>query len=170
VKIVGNSLNDFTTSVDQRFQDDGQRIDTNIGALNTINSRIDTIESDANELENSLKNLPDANDKVVIFSVLKTTGGNLTGNMIFHKTEVNIGEAMNIQSGEFKAPFSGTYSFDFSALSQDKQKTVHVQIKKNNNIIYNIYNHLNEESTQRFDNMNFHWMLTLSTGDVITRT
>ena len=88
--------------------------------------------------------------------------------MIFHKTEVNIGEAMNIQSGEFKAPFSGTYSFDFSALSQDKQKTVHVQIKKNNNIIYNIYNHLNEESTQRFDNMNFHWMLTLSTGDVIT--
>ena len=55
MKIVGNSLNDFTTSVDQRFQDDGQRIDTNIGALNTINSRIDTIESDANELENSLK-------------------------------------------------------------------------------------------------------------------
>ena len=100
---------------------------------------------------------------------MKTTGGDETGSTLtFDKTEVNIGASMSIKSGEFKAPFSGTYSFDFSALSQDKRKTVHIQIKKNNIVINNIYNHLNEESTQRFDNMNYHWMLTLSTGDIIT--
>ena len=55
MKVVGKSLNDLTLSVDQRFQDDGQRIDKNIGTINTINSRIDTVESYANELENSLK-------------------------------------------------------------------------------------------------------------------
>ena len=92
----------------------------------------------------------------------------MTGSLTFDKTEVNIGASMNIQSGEFKAPFSGTYSFDFSALSQDKQKVVHVHIKKNNQIVNNIYNNFKEESTQRFDNINYHWMLTLSTGDIIT--
>ena len=100
---------------------------------------------------------------------MKTTGGDETGSTLtFDKTEVNIGASMSIKSGEFKAPFSGTYSFDFSALSQDRQKVVRVQIKKNNIVINNIYNHSNEESKVRYDNINYHWMLTLSTGDIIT--
>ena len=61
---------------------------------------------------------------------MKTTGGSVTGNLNFDRTEVNIGSAMNVETGEFKAPFSGTYSFMVSALSAGMEKTFQIAIKK----------------------------------------
>ena len=112
-------------------------------------------------------NFQDANDKVVIFSALKTTGGEVTGDLTFDRTEVNIGSAMNVENGEFKAPFSGTYSFVFSALTANKVKQLSIYIRKNGNTINYIYNQMDVESETRYDNISRHWMLNLSKGDII---
>ena len=115
----------------------------------------------------NFQNLPDANDKVVIFSALKTSGGDVTGDLTFDRTEVNIGSAMNVENGEFKAPYSGTYSFIFSALTANKVKQLSIYIRKNGNTINYIYNQMDVESETRYDNISHHWILNLSKGDII---
>ena len=98
---------------------------------------------------------------------MKTSGGNVKGNLTFDRTEVNIGSAMNVENGEFKAPFSGTYSFMVSALSAGMEKTFQIAIKKNGSTINYVYNHNADAETYRYENISRHWMLNLSKGDII---
>ena len=113
----------------------------------------------------NFQNLRDADEKVVIFSALKTTSG--TGILTFDTTRVNIGEAMTADTGEFKAPFSGTYAFQFFAMGGDKVKTVAIKVMKNESQVFVFFNRFDESSTTRYDNINSHWILSLSAGDII---
>ena len=45
----------YTLSVKQSFQNEGERLDLNIEAVDNINSRIDIVEDEANELDDSVK-------------------------------------------------------------------------------------------------------------------
>ena len=113
----------------------------------------------------NFQNLRDADEKVVIFSALKTTSG--TGILTFDTTRVNIGEALTADTGEFKAPFSGTYAFQFFAMGGDKVKTVAIKVMKNESQVFDFFNRFDESSTTRYDNINSHWILSLSAGDII---
>merc|ERR1712062_370414 len=96
---------------------------------------------------------------------LKTTSGK--GILTFDSTRVNIGEAMTLETGEFKAPFSGTYAFHFFGMGGNKEETVAIKVKKNGSEVFHFFNRFDEESTTRYDNINSHWILNLSKGDVI---
>ena len=108
---------------------------------------------------------------MTMFSVIKTDGMSLMSNsskLTFDVARVNTGGAMNIATGEFTVPYGGTYAFYFSALMGNKQKIVQIQILKNESVLNYIFDNNHSEATkERHDNINYHWMLNLSTGDVI---
>ena len=75
---------------------------------------------------------------------------------------------MNVENGEFKAPYSGTYSFVFSALSMERR--VQIAIKKNGSAINYVFNNNDVDADAesfRYDNISRHWIINLSKGDII---
>ena len=74
---------------------------------------------------------------------------------------------MTADTGEFKAPFSGTYAFQFFAVGGNKVRTVAIQVMKNESQVFLFFNRFDETSTTRYDNINSHWILSLSAGDII---
>ena len=69
----------------------------------------------------------------VIFSVVRTSEKNLheDDTVTYDKTVINLGNAMNVETGKFTAPFKGVYSFTFSGLADSSKEWVGFRIMKN---------------------------------------
>ena len=100
------------------------------------------------------------------------------GSVTFDESVINIGNGMDIQSGNFSAPIPGYYYFSFSgtAYDPDSYLDVVVCIHKNGEILYTIQdfngskgdgqNH-NTNNNIQYRNLAHTWITKLQKNDII---
>ena len=75
----------------------------------------------------------------VMFGAVRTSGKSNSGQVItYDTTTVNTFDVLDKESGQFKAPISGTYVFSFSGFSYDDTFNVAVEVLKNNQFNFRI--------------------------------
>jgi len=101
----------------------------------------------------------------VIFSAVKSSGGNFKGQITYDNLVVNLGEGFDMGSGTFVVPTSGLYRLTFSAQSAyEKYDYTTVYVKKNGEGVFQIWDS-NEEGDG--NNLSYTWMQYLNRGDSI---
>merc|ERR1712062_501631 len=99
----------------------------------------------------------------VIFSAVRTSGGNFQGDITYDRLDVSIGGGFDIRSGVFVVPTSGVYRLSFSAQSgSEKYKFTRVYIKKNGSTIFNIWD---SNEADDINNISYTWVMNLTQGD-----
>ena len=98
------------------------------------------------------------------FSGVKKSGGNFGGRITFDSSAVNFESALNLTSGVFTAPNSGTYYFSFSALTGSSRGKTTVTVYKKGAKAFEI-NEKNDEGTMH--SFSSSWVETLNAGDTI---
>lgn len=90
----------------------------------------------------------------------------------FDVEKLNIGEAMNLQSGKFTAPRTGKYFFTFTGLARfpgnSSYEYLNCGIYKNGNSLYSrCYGDVVEHSTVSYETISLQSTLPLQAGDQI---
>ena len=98
------------------------------------------------------------------FSGVKKSGGNFGGRITFDSSAVNFESALNLTSGVFTAPSSGTYYFSFSALTGSSRGKTTVTVFKKGSKAFEI-NEKNVEGTMH--SFSYSWVEPLNAGDTI---
>ena len=102
----------------------------------------------------------------VIFSAIRKGDGDVNSGEIITLTEmeVNVGQGMNPDTGEFTVPVTGVYSFSLSARTNDDDPNTNVAIYKNDVYQFRISNY-NGEGHNYFTNLSYAWTFVLTKGD-----
>ncbi len=105
----------------------------------------------------------DVKSSPVYFYLQKNTNFNTTSVPIpFEVERLNVGGAMNLGSGIFTAPKSGTYFFSFSGITDGSDKSLHIALYVNENRIGT------GNSFGKYDTLSLQSTLHLSAGDKIS--
>merc|ERR1712004_659334 len=116
--------------------------------MGRTNGLIQTIQSSVQQNRNDIE----VAKQKVIFSAVRKSGSVSIGSIItYDEIVANVGEGMNPDTGRFKAPLSGIYSFSFSAMTDSSYPAIHVYIMKNNVRQFAI--HQNLRSLKSYDNL-----------------
>ena len=98
------------------------------------------------------------------FSGVKKSGGNFGGRITYDSSAVNFESALNLTSGVFTAPSSGTYYFSFSALTGSSRGKTTVTVYKKGVKAFEI-NERNVDGTMH--SFSYSWVEPLNAGDTI---
>ena len=98
----------------------------------------------------------------VIFSVVRMS--DVGSHDITYDTVIaNIGDSIDASSGTFTTKKKGLYFFTFTAVSQNEEKGVVIDVKKNGGQLF----HIEDGNAKNQANIGKSWMLQLNVGDTI---
>ena len=110
-----------------------------------------------------IEELQDSKTKTVVFHAIRNTGGLFKGDITYDIVPTNVGNVMNARTGEFTAPYDGTYFFTVVGLSPDKEQHIKIEFVKNGVPTRNwIYHNKGGKVSQT---LSYQWMLKLNAGD-----
>lgn len=110
----------------------------------------------------------------VIFGAVKKIGFYVHDLLTFDEEIINVGNGMDIQSGKFKAPVEGYYSFSFSGTAYECPRTgcLHyfdgaiVNVYKNEEVLFEFHD-FHSEGSGKLRVLSGQWMAKLNEGDTI---
>ena len=101
----------------------------------------------------------------VIFSAQVTTGYAVTGDLIFDRVDINIGDGFDGSSGIFTVPVSGIYKMSFSGQSANVRFDItSIRVYKNGDQMFNILDS-NDAEKVGTNNVSYTWIMRLVKGD-----
>ena len=100
-------------------------------------------------------------DKVVFNAVRTSFLGAKVRHVTYDKTVINLGDAMNVKTGKFTAPFKGVYSFTFSGVAKSAYFVGFI-ISKNDGAFSFVY----EEQQHAY--LTSSWMMQLNEKDTVS--
>ena len=105
----------------------------------------------------------------VAFSVIREATGSTQENIpngiiTFNREMANFGPAFNLDTGIFKSPVSGYFGFWFSAQTGIANSETAVQILKNGQVSYVIFDSNQQDN---INNFNYAWQFHLKAGDEV---
>ena len=122
-------------------------------------------------IQDQIKNaIEDANPKVIFSAIRnsdrKNSHVNAGTTITYDEANVNVGGGMDIGTGNFIVPVSGIYSFSFRALTIFDVTYTDVEVRKNNDFQFRIYEYTS--GTKSHDTLSTTWVMNLSQNDVIS--
>ena len=111
------------------------------------------------------------NTKVLFSAVGKKIGNSknpVKANRVITYTEAvaNIGGGMNLDTGTFRAPVAGLYSFSFSATTEPNHHMTFIWLYKNDVYQFRFTDH-NTGGKHTYENFSYNWMMNLSRNDEV---
>ena len=88
------------------------------------------------------------------------------GTIKFNSMVMNIGDTFDPQSGVFRAPKMGAYSFSFSGTTRYLNSSFSVEVMVNDDIALTIQDDANHQGVHH-NNVSFNWHLALKANDKV---
>jgi len=131
--------------------------------IRPFKSDINSIESKVTKIEGTVQDLEDSNAKSVVFNAIRNTGNHFKGDITYDVVPTNIGNALNADTGVFRAPFDATYEFNFVGYMPNSE-TIWIQFFKNGGVeTPNWIFH--DEGGKVSQTLSYQWMMELKAGD-----
>ena len=99
----------------------------------------------------------------VIFSGIRRKHVSSRSNLTFDEAIANVGQGLDPETGIFKCPVSGIYSFSFSALTQRSSHYIDVGVYRND--IFQFWIHENDIDHKSYVNLSYVWTMVLQRDD-----
>ena len=134
---------------------------------------INSLKQQLLNAENSIEKLKTEKQRFY-FSVYRDSGGDASGKLMFPKVVLNMDEVFNVESGTFKAPVKGVYTFTISGQQGSRTSApsiyndIDLKVLKNNEEVFNIMDdHNSNDENQNWQNLSYKFELLLEQNDEI---
>ena len=155
-------INDVKTKFEDKLEENEQLIDDKLNSLKEdLKAHFDI------QISQLKATIAEANRKI-IFTAVRSTSGSMkaTSTITFDEASLNIGGGMSPDTGHFKAPVSGIYTFSFRALTEYEARTS-IKVLKNGEIQFYLFEN-NHEGYDSHELITSTWNMDLTKDDEIS--
>ena len=132
--------------------------------IRPFQTEIKSIDSKVAKIEGTVQDLEDSKAKTVVFNAIKNTGKWFKGDITYDVVPTNVGNALNAETGVFRAPFDATYEFNLIGLSPSSDQKFRIRFVKNGVETPN-YQIFHDKGGKVSQNLSYQWMMELEAGD-----
>jgi len=144
----------------------GEKVDSLESQLTSIVTQNNQKDAEIQNLKSKMSALEANQDtSKVIFSGIRKSHISSNSDITFDETIANVGQGLDPETGIFKCPVSGLYSFSFSALTDKSGTYTHVNVYKNGAFKYYIHEH--DIDHKSYVNLSHVWTMVLQKDDTV---